>query len=60
MHDINIKTCLTNSIYIRPLDIYNNKLNIGCVNIRSIRNKTTIFLDNIIDEKLDICMITET
>ena len=35
-------------------------MNIGCVNVRSIKNKTTTFLDNIVDDKLNLCMITET
>ena len=47
---------LTNLIHIKPINICNNNLD----NVRSINNKTTTFLDNIIDEKLDICMITKT
>ena len=33
---------------------------LGCVNVRSIRNKTHEFVDNIITDNYDICMITET
>jgi exonuclease III len=35
-------------------------LTIGCVNARSLRNKTCDFFDNITDDNYDICMITET
>ena len=54
------ETCLTNLIRIKTIKIPNNNLNIRCVNVCSIKNKTTTFLDNIIDDKLDLCMITET
>ena len=33
---------------------------IGCVNARSIRNKTCDFHDNIVEDKYDICLVTET
>ena len=36
------------------------KVTIGCVNVRSLRNKTADFIDNIMDDNYDLCMITET
>ena len=36
------------------------KLKLATINTRSIRNKTGIFLDHIIDNSIDICTITET
>ena len=35
-------------------------LTIGCVNVRSIRNKTSDFVTSVTDENYDICMVTET
>ena len=32
----------------------------GCVNVRSVRSKTAEFVDNIIDDKYDICLVIET
>ena len=33
---------------------------IGCVNVRSVRNKAADFIDSIISDKYDICLVTET
>ena len=35
-------------------------LTIGCVNVRSIRNKASDFVTSVTDENYDICMVTET
>ena len=47
---IKIKKSSNNNIY----------MTVGCVNVRSVRNKTADFVDNIIDDKYDICPTTET
>ena len=41
-------------------EIQDLSVTIGCVNVRSLRNKTHDFVDNILEDKYDICMITET
>ena len=35
-------------------------ITVGCVNARSLRNKSCDFHDNIVDDKYDLCLITET
>ena len=35
-------------------------LSLGCVNARSLRNKTEVFTDHVIDTEIDICVVTET
>ena len=35
-------------------------LTVGCVNTRSIRNKTSDLVTSMVDDNYDICMITET
>ena len=35
-------------------------LSFGCVNARSLKNKTEVFSDHVIDYKLDVCAVTET
>ena len=35
-------------------------LSFGCVNARSLKNKTEVFSDHVIDCKLDVCAVTET
>ena len=35
-------------------------ITVGCVNARSLRNKTCVFYDNIVDDHYDVCLITET
>ena len=35
-------------------------MTVGVVNVRSIKNKTVDFVDNIINDNYDLCMVTET
>lgn len=51
-----------NLISVRTLSEsnYNRKMTIGCVNVRSIRNKSADFVDNILEDGYDLCLITET
>ena len=44
----------------RTTNCFVNNMAVGCVNVRSIRNKTVEFHDNITDDGYDLCMITET
>ena len=37
----------------------NNYMTVGVVNVRSIKNKTVDFVDNIINDNYDLCMVTE-
>ena len=37
-----------------------NKINIATVNMRSIRNKCNAYLEHLIDNKIDLCLVTET
>ena len=35
-------------------------INIGCINTQSLRNKTDLFKECVLEDNLDICMVTET
>ena len=37
-----------------------SSLTISCINAQSLRNKTHLFVDNILDSNCDICLVTET
>ena len=65
----------TDNLIIVPLENYANtcvsrnnakrrtavsSVNLGLVNARSIRNKTDLLIDNVIDAEIDLLAITET
>ena len=43
----------------RPVKSFERKLKISTVNVRSIQNKHLLFLDHLISNKIDICVVTE-
>ena len=49
-----------NLIQVKKVEDKNIYLTVGCVNVRSIRNKSADFIDNINNDGYDVCLITET
>lgn len=52
----------SNLTSLKPTETLSAKksLSFGCVNARSLRYKTEVFTDHIIDCKIDVCVVTET
>lgn len=53
-----------NLVHIKPFLSYNNRLDmnlaVAVVNVRSLRNKVTSFLEHVVKSKLDLVIVTET
>ena len=54
------KSNLTVVNCVETPEIPTSNVIVGCVNVRSIRNKTHDFVDNVLTDDYDICMVTET
>ena len=49
------------SAIARPVLLNTNKLfRFGNVNAKSLRNKTEVFIDHVIGESIDVCVVTKT
>ena len=53
---------IENLVYIKAIvpPTIKKSLNVGNVNARSLRNKTEVFIDLLITESIDVCVVTET
>ena len=51
---------MSNNVITASSSQPDDMLRFAVINARSLRNKTAVFVDHIIDQNIDVCAVTET